>query len=53
MGRGLNDWAAKNGQEAVLASLRNQLAGTCARLPAGVPERATCDQALAPKPASA
>ncbi len=52
IGRGLTDWAAKSGQEDVLARLRRQMDGTCARLPAGVPERATCDGILVPKPAS-
>jgi thiol-disulfide isomerase/thioredoxin len=51
-GRGLNDWAAAHGEERVLARLRGQMNAVCGKLPAGAPERATCERALAAANAS-
>ncbi len=50
VGSKLTAWAAKGGRDPVLARLRTQLDGVCAKLPADDPQRATCGnlaQALA------
>ena len=51
LGSKLNDWNKDGRHDALLARLRAQLGGVCAHLPAQAPERATCNEALAPKAA--
>jgi tetratricopeptide (TPR) repeat protein len=48
LGRGLNEWGQKNGQQAIVARLRVQLDDLCARLPAGSGEQRACSEVFAP-----
>ncbi|MGE5339677.1 MAG: thioredoxin family protein [Gemmatimonadota bacterium] len=52
MGAKLTQWNRDGSREAVLVRLRARLRAVCGQLPAGVPERATCEQVLAPKASS-
>jgi thioredoxin-like negative regulator of GroEL len=49
MGTQLNAWNKDGKHDAVMARLREQMDGICARLPAGAPERAGCSETLARK----
>jgi thiol-disulfide isomerase/thioredoxin len=53
VGTKLAKWNAGGKHQAVLDHLGSQLAGTCAKLPAGEPPRATCDGLLKPDSAKA
>jgi thioredoxin-related protein len=50
MGKKLAEWGKDPAQLAALARVRGQMAGVCAKLPAGDPARATCSGALRPHP---
>jgi hypothetical protein len=52
LGARLNEWNKDGSQIDVLVRLREQLASICAKLPAPSPERATCNDVLAPGNAS-
>ena len=51
MGRKLQKWNADGRHQAVVDHVGAQVQGLCAKLPAGDPQRATCDGVF--KPASA
>ena len=53
IGAKVAQWSKDGKQDAVLARLRAQLNAVCGKLPADAPERATCEQVLAPKAAAA
>ncbi|MDQ2961905.1 MAG: thioredoxin family protein [Pseudomonadota bacterium] len=49
MGKKLAGWSKGPEQRSMLARIRAQMAGVCAKLPAGDPARAKCGGALAPQ----
>jgi thioredoxin-related protein len=53
VGAKLVKWNAGGKHQAVIDHLGAQLTGVCGKLPAGDPERATCDGLLKPEPAKA
>ena len=53
MGTKLSAWGKDPAHAAALARIRADLAGVCAKLPAGDPARAKCSGALKPQPATA
>jgi hypothetical protein len=53
MGNKLAEWGKDPASRAALGRIRAQLAGVCAKLPAGDPARATCAGALRPRPVQA
>lgn len=53
MGKKLGGWNKGPAQHAVLERIRAQMAGVCAKLPAGDPARAKCGGALRPQPLKA
>ncbi len=53
LGAKLVKWNAGGKHQAVVDQLGNQLQGICARLPAGEPQRATCEGVFKPAPAKA
>jgi len=53
VGAKLVKWNAGGKHQAVIDQLAMQLQGICAKLPAGEPQRATCDGVLKPAPTKA
>jgi len=49
LGGRLADWSKDGSHSAALSRLREQLAAVCAQLPAQAPERAACNDVLAPR----
>jgi hypothetical protein len=49
LGGRLADWSKDGSHSAALTRLREQLAAVCAQLPAQAPERAACNDVLAPR----
>ncbi len=43
MGKRVREWTEKNNEPDMLARLRETMDGVCGKLPAGAPERKTCD----------